>query len=85
MALLDSPTKYYLRKHAQHLEDIGANPAEFSGRGSVSSARLTPAEFRNKLEQLGPSPGEAGAMPLGSSAGFDLVAEYFSQSAFQEP
>jgi hypothetical protein len=84
MALTDSPTKYYLREHAQHLDEIGVNPAEFSGRGSVSSARLTPVEFRDKLAQLGPRPGEAGAMPLGSSAGFDLVAELFSQSAFQE-
>lgn len=81
-ALTDSPTKYYLREHAEHLNDIGVGPADVSGRGSASAARLTPVQFRDKLAQLGPRPGEAGAMPLGSSAGFDLVAEHFSQSAF---
>ena len=84
MAMTDSPTKYYLREHAKHLEDIGVDDATFSGRGSASSGRLTPAELRDKLAQLGPRPGEASAMPLGSSAGFDLVAQTFSQSAFQD-
>lgn len=82
--MTDTPTKHYLREHAKHLEYIGVDPAEISGRGSVGSGRMAPAEFREKLHQLGPRPGEASAMPLGSSAGFDLVAQQFSQSAFQD-
>jgi len=86
MALTDSPTKYYLRQHAQHLKTIGVDQAEVSqGRASGSSSDGGgPVSLHAQLMQIGPRPGEARAMPLGSAAGFDLVAQYFSRSVFQQ-
>lgn len=63
MALTDSPTKYFLRLHAEHLESIGLDPRqELQGGGGGGAA--SHAEFQEQMQRIGPRPGAGTRAPL---------------------
>ena len=71
--MTDSPTKHFMRLHAEHLHSIGMPEVTHGGQ-------QTHERFNANMSAVNPSHGEAVA--LGSSDGFEAMSTFFSEGLF---
>ena len=78
----DSPSRYFLRRHREHLLSLGLDP-EAHANSAGSSAQVKEL-FDKQLEQASSMGRDVwkGALQLGSSEGFDVVSTFFAENLF---
>ena len=78
----DSPSRYFLRRHREHLLSLGIDPDAHAN--SAGSSAQVKELFDLKLEQASSMGRDIwkGALQLGSSDGFNVVSSFLAENLF---